>query len=287
MKFNVQENIIYKGVANANNGAFNFSFVIPKDISYALGEGKIIYYASNGQVDAHGAFDNFVIGGSSEDNIVDNNGPEINLYLDDTEFKSGDQTSKNPMLLAFLSDENGINTVGTGIGHDITAILDNDFSNVLVLNKYYQSNLDDYTSGFIRFPMQGLTVGKHTLVLKAWDIANNSTEKEIEFEVTGDFYISQVSNYPNPVVNYTYFTFEHNQASEILDVVIEIFDQLGRRVDYITQEVGSSGNTSNPVRWDFPETQTNLQNGIYVYRITAQNGEGLIASQSGKILVSH
>ncbi len=219
--------------------------------------------------------------------LTDNTGPEIDLFLDDTDFKSGDQTGKNPTLMAYLSDENGINTVGTGIGHDITAILDDNYANVIVLNKYYQSNLDDYTSGSINFLLQNLSVGKHKLVLKAWDVANNSSEKEIEFEVTGDFVISQVSNYPNPAETYTFFTFEHNQAGEILDIVIEVFDQSGRRVDYISQEVGSNGNSSNPVRWDFPETQTKLRNGIYVYRITAQNNDGLFASRTGKMMISY
>lgn len=286
MKFKVQENIIYKGLANVTNGNFSVSFVVPKDISYALGEGKIIYYASDGKDDAHGAFDNFVIGGSSNGNIVDNIGPDIQLFMDSPDFVSGNKTSKNPSMLAYLTDENGINTVGTGIGHDITAILDEDYSNVLVLNNYYRSNLNDYTSGTILFPFQNLSVGKHTLKLKAWDVANNSSEAEIEFEVSGNFFISQVSSYPNPATDYSFFTFEHNQSGSVLDVVIEIFDQMGRRVDYIVQKVGSNGVKSNPVRWDFYETEAQMRGGMYVYRITAQNGDGEIAYDSGKMLIS-
>lgn len=286
MSFKVQENIIYKGLANVTNGNFSVSFVVPKDISYALGEGKIIYYASDGKDDAHGAFDNFVIGGSSNGNIVDNNGPDIRLFMDSPDFVSGNKTSKNPSMLAYLTDENGINTIGTGIGHDITAILDYDYSNVLVLNNYYRSNLNDYTSGTILFPFQNLSVGKHTLKLKAWDVANNSSEAEIEFEVSGNFYISQVSCYPNPATDYSFFTFEHNQSGSVLDVVIEIFDQMGRRVDYIVEKVGSNGLKSNPVRWDFYETQAPMRGGMYVYRITAQNSDGEIAFESGKMLIS-
>ena len=207
MNFNVQENIIYKGLASVNNGDFSFSFVVPKDIAYNLGKGKIIYYATDNTNDAGGAFDNFVIGGSSEAQVPDNSGPEIQLYMDSPAFTNGGETSKSPTLLAYLSDENGINTVGSGIGHDITAVLDNDFSNVLVLNDYYQAIIDDYTSGTVSFPMKDLAVGKHSLILKAWDVANNSSEVEIEFEVSGEFKISQVNNYPNPMNDYTFFIF--------------------------------------------------------------------------------
>ena len=181
MDFKVQENIIYKGNASVNSGDFTFSFVVPKDISYKLGNGKIMYYAKNELEDAHGAFENFIIGGSSEQTIVDNEGPDIQLFMDSPEFASGDKTGKNPTLLAYLSDENGINTVGTGIGHDITAILDDNYSNVLVLNKFYLSNIDDYTSGVVEFPMQNLSVGKHKLTLKAWDVANKPSEATLEF----------------------------------------------------------------------------------------------------------
>lgn len=286
MKFRVQENIIYKGKANVTSGDFKVSFVVPKDISYAMGAGKIVYYATGGQDDAHGAYDNFYIGGSSGGGIVDNQGPDIQLFMDSPEFVPGDETSKNPTLLAFLSDENGINTVGTGIGHDITAILDDDYSNVLVLNKYYQSNLNDYKSGTVLFPLQNLSVGKHKLRLKAWDVANNSSEAEIEFEVTGDFLIKSVSNYPNPATWNTFFIFEHNQAGANLEILIEIFDQMGKRIDYLQQNVGSNGTKSNPVRWDFYESKTRLLNGMYIYRISAKNQEGLIATGSGKMVVS-
>ncbi len=285
-KFKVQENIIYKGQATVSNGRFSFSFVVPKDISYAIGQGKIMYYAQNNEVDAHGAFNDFMIGGLSNQSVVDNQVPEINLFMDTEDFVSGDKTSKNPTLKAFLSDENGINTAGTGIGHDITAVLDDDYSNVLILNNYYEADINDYKSGLVNFPFKNLTPGKHKLTLKAWDVANNSSEEEIEFEVTGEFYISQVVNTPNPAADYTFFTFDHNQSDATLNVMIEIFDQMGRRVDYIISEVGSGGTKSNPVRWDFNETTTLILNGIYIYRITAQNKDGIYFSKSGKMLIS-
>lgn len=286
MEFKVQENVIYKGLSAVKNGEFTFRFVVPKDISYNLGNGKVVYYADDGKTDAHGAFENLVIGGPGS-SVVDNEGPQIRLYMDTEDFVSGGETSKNPTLLAFLSDENGINTVGTGIGHDIVAVLDDDYSNVLVLNKYYQANINDFTSGVIRFPLKNLSAGKHTLKLKAWDVANNSSEAEIEFVVSGDFIITRVACYPNPVNDYTYFSFEHNQAGARLDVLIEIFDQAGRRISFIKTEIGSSGTLGNPVRWDLDDSAIVPRSGIYIYRIVARNNDGAIASKSGKMMISN
>jgi hypothetical protein len=285
LEFHVQENVIYKGLAEVINGEFTFSFVVPKDISYNPGQGKIIYYADNGEEDAHGSYENFLVGGAGSQ-ITDNQGPEIELFMDTREFTPGGCVSKNPILLAELYDENGINTVGSGIGHDITAVLNNDYSNVMILNNYYQASEGDFTSGIIRFPLKNLPEGKHLLKLKAWDVANNSTETGIEFEVTGDFVISQVTNYPNPVYDHTFFTFEHNQADAVLETIFEVFDQNGRRIDYITEEVGSNGNISNPVRWDLNEAKIQLRSGIYLFRITAQNADGMITSGSGKLIVA-
>ncbi|MCK3685997.1 type IX secretion system sortase PorU [Maribellus sp. YY47] len=284
VKFKVRENIIYKGESSVQNGSFTFSFVVPKDISYSLGEGKIMYYADNGLEDAHGAFENFNIGGAGSE-VSDDQGPEIDLYLDSPDFRSGDKTGKNPTLLAYLSDDNGINTVGTGIGHDITAVLDNDYSNVYVLNAYYEANSDDYTSGTLTFPFSNLSVGKHTLRLKVWDVANNSSEKEIEFEVSSELEITDISNYPNPVSDYTFFVLRHNQAGAALDIIFDIYDRNGRSVDRFQTTVGSNGNTTNPIRWDIAESKIAVAPGVYVYRAIVQNSEGVISSRSGKMVV--
>jgi hypothetical protein len=283
--FTVQENVIYKGRVNVSNGEFTFNFVIPKDISYNPGEGKIVYYADNGEIDAHGIYDNFIIGGTGSQ-IADNEGPEIELYLNTTEFVSGDKVDKNCNLLAFLYDENGINTVGSGIGHDITAIIDNDYSKSIILNEYYQSDKNDFRSGTVTFPLKDLSPGKHNLSLKAWDVANNSSETEIEFEVSGKFYISEVSNHPNPVYDHTFIIFSHNQPDASLDVIFEIFDLNGRRVDYFSSVVGSDGVLSNRIRWDLNRTDFDIRNGTYLYRITAKNSDGIITSASNKMVVA-
>lgn len=285
VEFKVRENIIYRGKSNVSNGNFTFSFVVPKDISYGLGSGKIMYYADNGEEDAHGAFENFNIGGNGSD-ITDNTGPDINLFLDSENFISGDKTGSNPVLLANLSDENGINTVGTGIGHDITAVMDDDYSRVFVLNNYYQANTDDYTSGSITYPLNNLAVGRHTLKLKAWDVANNSAEVEIEFEVSGDLLIQGISNYPNPVNDYTYFVLEHNQNDASLDVIFDIYDLSGKSIDRFQINVGSSGGVTNPVRWDLAESNIAATSGIYIYRAIVRNGDGIISSKSGKLVIT-
>jgi hypothetical protein len=283
--YKVQNNVIYKGLANVVNGEFSFSFVIPKDISYKIGEGKIIYYATNGTDDANGAFEGFYIGGSSASQVADNKGPDVKLYMDDTSFIDGGETGRNPLLIAHIFDENGINTVGSGIGHDITAILNNDYSQVYVLNDYYRAAIDDYKRGTIEFPFRDLPMGEHSLKIRVWDVANNSTEAEINFVVTGEFYIETVANYPNPVSDYTYFTFSHNQPDATFQTLIEIFDITGRRIDMMQITNTSVGKTGGPVRWDLSERGSNLRNGIYPYRISIRSGQGQLAAKSGKLLI--
>jgi hypothetical protein len=283
--YKVQENIIYRGEATVKNGEFTVSFVIPKDITYNFGFGKILYYAQNGTDDAIGAFENLIIGGSSASQVADNRGPDVELYLDDTSFRSGDETSQNPLLLANVTDENGINTVGTGIGHDITAVLDEDYSNVLVLNEYYKAAKDDYTKGTIEYPFKALPIGEHTLRLKVWDVANNSTEAEIKFRVSGDFYIGTISNYPNPFNVYTDFVFSHNQPDATFKSLVEIFDYTGRLVDSFQTTVSTNGTQSNPLRWDLTERNLSLRSGIYFYKITIRSDSGMLAAKTGKMLI--
>ena len=152
--------------------------------------------------------------------------------MNDTNFVDGGVTDANPVLLAQLLDKSGINTTGNGIGHNITAILDNDQDNVMILNNFYEGYINLYNSGEVRYPLSSLATGKHTIVFKSWDIYNNSSQAQIDFTVYDDanVIIENLKNYPNPFYDYTDFVFEHNQPDGVVSVAIEIFDLTGRRL---------------------------------------------------------
>jgi hypothetical protein len=267
MNYTVQNNIIYKGLASVKDGEFEFSFFVPKDVSYKLGKGKILYYAYNEATDAQGYFDNFYIGGSSNSSIADAKGPDIEMFMNSEAFKDGGQVSASSVLIAHIADETGINTAGTGIGHDITAVLDGDYSNIMVLNDYFQASKDSYTIGTIVFPLNKLSEGSHTLTLKVWDVLNNSSEKEIHFVVKDDFRIESVSCYPNPMQGQTSFVFTHNQPDESFEVTLEVFTTSGARVDILQEKVGSQGTESLPIEWIPANRLVKMKPGVYIYRL--------------------
>jgi hypothetical protein len=282
--FTSQNNIIYKGLASVKNGEFEFSFFVPKEISYKVGKGKILYYAYNEYVDASGYFDNFYLGGSLSSSITDNNGPEVDLFMNSESFKDGGTVSASSVLLANLRDDSGINTSGIGIGHDITAVLDDDNSNIMALNDYFQSDMNSYTSGKIVFPLTGLSEGEHVIKIKVWDVLNNSSEKEIRFVVKDDFRIESVSNYPNPMQGETRFIFTHNQPDETFNVELEIFQSTGSRLDFVKAKIGSQGIESLPLEWIPAERQIKMTPGVYIYRISATTKDGKKSSGSGRLV---
>jgi hypothetical protein len=283
MDYKVQNNIIYRGLASVKDGEYEFSFFVPKDISFKMGIGKILYYAYNETNDAQGYFDGFYVGGSSNTVISDSQGPAIDMFLNSNSFKDGDQVSASSVLIANITDDTGINTSGTGIGHDITAVLDGDYSNIIVLNDYFQASKDKYTEGTIVFPLTNLADGNHTLKLKVWDVLNNSTEKEIHFVVKNNFRIESVKCFPNPMQEQTSFVFTHNQPDETFDVTLEIFQTSGALVDIVKTRIGSKGIESIPLEWNPSSRSVKMKAGVYIYRMTA-TAKGMTTSGSGRLV---
>jgi hypothetical protein len=266
---------IFRGNASIKNGLFEFSFVVPRDIRIPLDNGKISFYAKrNLSLENQSGFDTKIkIGGINENAAEDNISPKVKLYMNDESFVSGGITNSTPFLLAFLEDENGINTA-SGIGHDITAVLDGDQSNPYILNDYYQTELDDYTKGSLRFPLRNLTAGLHTITFKAWDVYNNPIITEIQFIVVGDesITLSHVLNYPNPFVNYTEFWFTHNRPYEPLTVQIQVMTITGKIVWTKNQIITTEGFLSKEITWDGRDDFGNkIGKGVYVYKLTVKS----------------
>jgi hypothetical protein len=287
-QFNARENILYKGKASVNQGRFAFEFLVPKDINYSFGEGFISYYAHNHVTDAQGAFSDMIIGGTDTEALTDLEGPEINLFLNDPYFRNEGITDENPVIYADIIDLSGINTTGNGIGHDITGILDDDVSHPVILNAYFESHLDDFTSGILRYPMFNLSQGIHSLRVRVWDVFNNSSESSLTFQVISgtQLSISDVYNYPNPARDYTYFTFEHNQPDEVLQVSIAIYDMSGRMVAQLNKTLTSSGFRVEPMEWDMKDSGGKpLREGIYPYRLRITNIHGTYTESYQKLVV--
>jgi len=286
--FTVQKNIVFKGNATVTNGLFEFSFFVPKDINFEYGKGKISYYAASANDDAGDYYDDFLIGGMSDKPIKDDSGPEIAVFLNDEKFVSGGITNPDPILILKLKDEYGINTTGNGIGHDLVAILDNKVEKQIVLNDYYLADQDSYNSGAVRFPLQDLAQGTHTLKVRAWDIFNNPSEASIDFVVKSDkkLILDHVLNYPNPFTTKTSFFFEHNQPLETFDILVHIFTISGKLVKTLHSTQMLEGNRSNPIDWDGrDEYGDKIGKGVYLYRLTVRNSQGDTAEKIEKIAI--
>ncbi len=275
MNFNVLGETIFRGNASVTNGQFEFSFVVPRDIRIPIGNGKISFYAKRNQLlENETGYDTTIkVGGINENAVVDNIPPTVKLYMNDETFVSGGTTNDSPFLLANLQDDSGINTA-SGIGHDIVAILDGDVSNPYILNDYYQTNLDDFTKGTLRFPFHNLAVGLHTIIFKAWDVYNNPVTAEIQFVVVGNetLTLTHVLNYPNPFVNYTEFWFSHNRPYEPLEVQVQVMTITGKVVWTRNQIITTEGFLSKEITWDGKDDFGNkIGKGVYVYKLTVKS----------------
>ncbi|MBI5219785.1 MAG: type IX secretion system sortase PorU [Bacteroidia bacterium] len=288
LHYRVQNKILFKGKASVKSGEFTFSFIVPKDISYSIGYGKISYYSDNSITDAAGYYKGIVIGGSSDIALTDNQGPVIKLYMNDSTFVFGGITDENPKMLAKLNDFSGINTVGNGIGHDIAAVLDANTNQTIILNDYYESDLDSYQNGKIAYDFSSLSIGQHNLKLKVWDVNNNSSETYTEFIVanSSELVLDHIFNYPNPFTTNTNFYFDHNQPNTDLDVMIQIFTVTGKLIKTIEAKVFSSGYHSAPINWNgLDDFGDRIGRGVYIYRIKVRPPTGKIIDKFEKLVI--
>ncbi len=268
--FQVQKNLLFKGKAKVTNGDFELEFIVPKDILFNIGKGKISYYATNGEIEAGGSFEQFYVGGSSSNSIQDDTPPVVEVFMNDENFVSGGLTTSEPILFAKISDDNGINLSGSSVGHDLTGILDNQTSDSYYLNDFYESELNNFTQGTVRYPLINLEEGTHTIEVRAWDIANNVGEGMTEFVVSNnlDGGLEHVLNYPNPFTDNTCFMFEHNFAPDIMDIQINIYTISGKLVKTILHNSMVEGFRVADIKWDGKDDfGSELGRGVYLYKI--------------------
>ncbi|MEL6654467.1 MAG: hypothetical protein AAFQ87_27075, partial [Bacteroidota bacterium] len=272
--FSWQKNRLFNGKVTVDNGEFFFEFVVPIDISYENGFGKISLYFHNDEFDGTGCYRELHIGGTDPDAVVDTKGPEIDLFMNDNRWRDGGVTGTDPYLYAEVFDENGINSAGVGIGHEITGELDGGEAFYL-LNDFYQSEANSYQRGTVRYQLNELAEGPHTLKIRVWDVANNFSEDETNFIVTSDpiAVLDQVMNYPNPFGDDpTTFMVSHNLDGKDVRLKIVISNLNGQIVKELEEEFYAVGNVYEGMQWDGKSANGSpLANGMYVYRVLLED----------------
>ena len=286
--FNIRNSLLFDGNTVVESGDFTVSFTVPKDINYSYGKGLVSFYATDYQTDANGMYSNFIVGGYNSEAVPDVDGPTARIFIDDTLFVSGGITNENPMFLAFVGDEHGINTTGAGIGHDITATLTGATKKTYNLNSYYEMIYGSNNTGTIAYRFYDLNQGEHHLSFKVWDIYNNSTTVCLDFTVvkSDNVVIENIFNAPNPMTNYTNFGFEHNQKGDI-DIEINIFNLNGQRVKTIKDSRFGTSTRVDPIYWDgCSDSGARLPSGIYVYNVTITNSNNEKRSGFSKLVIA-
>ena len=288
MAFCTQTSTLFRGKTVVKNGEFELSFIVPRDIKYQYGFGKITYYAcsDNGR-SAAGSFKKLIVGGSlpGTDNTE---GPKIRLFMNDTLFRDGGITDQNPRLIAFLQDETGINTSEEGFGHQITATLSHDPPKEYILNRYYEAGLNAHNNGTVNYRFTNLPAGDYELCFIAWNLQNNSSQANIRFRVTRSsiLQIDKLYNYPNPFTNLTRIYFEFNMPDTELQVELLIYDMSGRQLRSMKQSFYSEGYTSGEFEWDGCDANgSRMTPGIYPYRVILHTEKGQMVWQSEKMVI--
>lgn len=286
LHYNDYPNAIFSGSAQVKDGLFNYTFMVPKDIRYNFGNGRIVYYAyttdSLDLAEAVGHFHEFVVGGTGNSFYTDTVGPEMTIYLNSPSFQDGGTTNATPRFFAILADDHGINTAGAGIGHDLMMIVDNDPTKIYTLNEYFTASSDSYQEGQVSYLMEKLEDGQHSLTFRAWDLLNNSTTKSLNFVVNAnsDPNICSVMTYPNPVskTQAVNIVVDYDRPDDMVETELYLYDLSGQLVYRHTQ--------NDPDRLLINLAALGVQQGVYVYRVHIKSAAGHNSVASGKIIVN-
>jgi len=280
--FTQQKNILYRGSHPVEGGRFEYSFIVPKDVAYQYSHAKLSHYAQAATEHATGCYRQLLLGGLNDTADLLTSAPTIRLFIGDTFFLAGGLTDANPTLIALLSDSAGINA-GTGLGHDITAMLDGNPGSLVVLNDLYQPDVEHGHGGSVSYTFRDLTPGPHTLTLKAWNIFNLSATQTIAFTVANpdSLILADLHCWPNPAQGRTQFMLEVSSTDKIQSAELTIYNAHGQAVASIHPPVSADGYVVGPVTWDL----TSVPPGLYLARIIVVDSQGETQQRTSKCIV--
>jgi hypothetical protein len=264
---------IFSGETTLMGSEYNLNFIIPLDASHG-NNARILTMGidSNNRVYINKT-NNFMI--SEEQAHIENwSYPEIEIFLDCAEsFVEGATVSPVPTLIARISDENGVHTIGSP-GRNMTIKMDSS-NEVITATPGFRYDRDSYTQGTLTWRLRDLTPGRHTVFVTTYNNINLPTVADTWF-ITSPSVSLKITNplvYPNPMRNDGgHFTFDLSHSANI---TIQIYTITGRRIQTITQNNASPG--YNQIYWnglDYNRHRPANNTYFYTIRASAVDGRG-------------
>jgi hypothetical protein len=278
-----QKSVLYRGSHAVTGGRFEYSFIVPRDVSYRYDYAKLSHYAKSGNEDAAGSFLRLKLGGLCDSAYADATAPKVQLFIGDTNFREGGLTGPSPTLLAYFADSIGIN-VGTGLGHDLTAVVDGNPNSLIVLNDLYEQDIAESHRGSVTYKLQGLPAGRHTVTVKAWNILGLSNATTVSFEVRGsdELVFADLVCAPNPAREVAEITVRVNKPEAIASAELQLYNSRGQLIGTHKPNVSSNGYLVGPVRWNVREVPP----GLYLARMVVTDKDGETHQVTGKVMVN-
>lgn len=263
-----RDNELFRGSGKIENGVFELEFIVPKNIDYSFGNGKMVMYAidNSSGIDALGTSIDFKIGGTADNFDTDNTPPTINLFVNDSTKPIQGEYNPDIQFIVKLFDESGINISGNGFGQHLNLSINDSIS--YNLNEFYRADLENFRQGSLLFEVNDLKKGLNQIEIKAWDTHGNSASLFQDlFIVENSSNITIINNSPNPFSEETQFSIEHLLSGENLEVGIEIRNTNGEQVTAIFNEVLRADEMIT-VPWSGTNNNgQKLNPGIYIYTI--------------------
>ncbi len=270
--------LIWRGSVPVRAGAYEATFVVPKDISYANAPGFVSAYATLGDTHAAGGTSGVIVGGSAANVPDDASGPTVRLFVNDTTFVSGGLVPTKSELIVRVADETGINTAGAGVGHEMLLVVNGDEANAVDIGSFFQADEGAVARGEVRYVLDDLPEGPNSVRVRAWDVLNNSGEAHLDLVVSDSdrLDVRHVLNFPNPMVSGTRFVFEHNQPRGTeARVQIRVYTLSGQPVrtlnDFDTLPAGMLDRPLIQIPWDGRDDDGDrLAAGVYLYKVRVE-----------------
>ena len=280
---------IFIGSSTVTGGQFSFTFRVPKDIYDENTNGLMVLYAydENNKVSANG-HDTSMYPNGIEAAVNDSIGPAIHSYLNTPSFVNGGNVGRTPFFMAEINDADGINVAESSLGHYMELIVDGSAEMTYNLNDNFTFADDSYTSGSTWFVLPNLSLGKHSLTFRAWDVLNNSSQVSLDFNVVKGFEptIADVMVSPNPAKmgeSVTFYVTHDLQGSEA-EVNIDIIDMTGRIVGQLQwSDTFSATKPTTYYKW----SATGLSQGMYLYRVRISCDKSKYVSKTKKLLIGY